>query len=316
MNIGSTQRGTTPHPAMQTDSARAAPLPETIQSSAQDTDLDGFVDIYAPTSLDVPPSGDITQDEVELIETEESFKEMISQSTEAGAPEMKAALLPDDPSLNAELKQRADCLDAAPKDFLQFVAKNTNPRRTWFSFKNVLNIIAELISLKKPALVLNRNCVHCAQAVDRTLAHFTSEGHSDEPKLYQVAEGGRGNFQALIALLGGRILPDQDKETFVRTLSDEIGKGSRGCISIPVKNYPFSHAMNVVYMADGHGPYIICGQQNRVYNLRNDADLEHFWNRYELREDSATLIVRTGQAPSVPATTARGMEMRLLGDLV
>ncbi len=295
------QGGTTSHIPIQTDPVRTESL-QTIQSPIQDPALDDFVDLYAPASQDMPLNGDITQDEFNVIETEDSFAELIHQRTETAAPTgMKTAFLPDDAPLNHELNLRAERdLNTQPQDFLQFVAKNTNPHRTWFSFKNLLNIIADFISLKKPALVLNQNCVHCAQAVDRTLAQFTPEGRSSNtPKLHQVAEGRRGSFEALMNQHPGHTL--QDQGTFVQELTTAIGKGSRGCISIPVKNYPFSHAMNVVHMADGGGPYIICGQQNRVYNLSAPTDLAHFWDRYELRQDRLAIVTLTGQAPGMSA---------------
>lgn len=306
------QGGTTPHGPMQTEALHTPPPSQTIQNQAPDSDLDDFVDLYVPAPRDIPPGSEITQDEFELIESEHSFESLISHKTEAGAPAgTKTAFLPDDAPLNHELNLRAEKdLDTQPQDFLKFVSKNTNPHRTWFSFKNLLHIIADLVSLKKPTLVLNQNCVHCAAAVDRTLAQFTPEGRgTNAPKLYQVAEGRRGSFEALMSQNPGQAL--QDRGRFVQDLTEVIGKGSRGCISIPVRNYPFSHAMNVVHMADGGGPYIVCGQQNRVYNLSEPTDLQHFWDRYEIQPDRMAIIARTGQAPESPAADP-GVTMQAL----
>ncbi|MGB3276790.1 MAG: hypothetical protein WBA82_11430 [Castellaniella sp.] len=305
MNTVSTQSHTAPHGSTQAEACTQTSSSQTILNQQPDPDLDDFVDLYAPAPRDMPPSSEITLDEFDLIESEHSFESLISQNTAADIPAgLKTAFLPDDAPLNHELNLRAEQdLNAQPQDFLKFVSKNTNPQRTWFSFKNLLHIIADLVSLKKPTMVLNQNCVHCAAAVDRTLAQFTPEGRgSNAPKLYQVAEGRRGSFEALMNQHPGQALEDQSQ--FVQDLTEVIGKGSRGCISIPVKNYPFSHAMNVVHMADGGGPYIVCGQQNRVYNLSEPTDLQHFWDRYEIQQGRMAIITKTGQAPEATATVS------------
>ena len=191
------------------------------------------------------------------------------------------------------------------------MARNTNPQRTWLSFKNLLHILTDLISLKKPTLVLNQNCDHCARAVDQTLAQLTPQGRGpDTPRLHQVAEGRRGAFEALINQRPGRAL--QDQGAFIRELTEAISEGSRGCISMPVKGRPFSHAMNVVNMAGGNGLYIVCGQQNRVYDLNDPGDLEHFWRRYEIRQDQAAIIARTGKAPETAAPSSGQSDGQML----
>lgn len=81
---------------------------------------------------------------------------------------------------------------------------------------------------------------------------------------------------------------------------------------MPVKGRPFSHTMNVVNMAGGNGLYIVCGQQNRVYDLNDPGDLEHFWSRYEIRQNQAAVIARTGQAPETAAPSSGQSDGQML----
>ncbi len=307
------QGGTTHRVPMQDDFSRTDAPSGKVQNQSGDADLEDFVDLYGPASPKVSSGQEVSPDEFELIETEDSFDMLISQDARESTPAgTKTTFLPDDARLNDELGLRAERdLNANPKDFLQFVARNTNPQRTWFSFKNLLNILTDLISLKKPTLVLNQNSVHCARAVDQTLAQFTPQGRGpDTPRLHQVAEGRRGAFEALINQHPGLALEDQG--AFIRELTEAIGEGSRGCISMPVKGRPFSHAMNVVNMTGGNGLYIVCGQQNRVYDLNDPGDLEHFWSRYEIRQNQAAVIARTGQAPETAAPSSGQSDGQML----
>lgn len=284
------------------------PVGSTSAGKAGQTDqsshggLDRYVDLYAPTAYDPISQPGLTESEFETIETQFTFESLVKQDETGIQSGLETKFLPEDARLNHELNVCAKReLNAHPEGFLKFVSAHTNPRRAWFSFKNLLHIIADYVSLRKPTLLLNANCVHCAAAVDRTLSQFTAEGRdSSAPKMYQVAEARPGCFTALMSEQYGQSVDAE--ANFVYELKEVIDRGSRGCISIPVKNRKFSHAMNVVHMADGGGIYIVCGQQNRVYNLNDPADLQHFWGRYEIQPGRSALIARTGRAPQIVAS--------------
>ncbi|MGN6579462.1 MAG: toxin glutamine deamidase domain-containing protein [Bordetella sp.] len=199
-------------------------------------------------------------------------------------------------------------LDSNPRSFLALVAEKTNPERNWFSFRNLLSIIGDLFSGKKPELVLNRNCVHCAVALEATLSQFdpegaarkwTVEGKTSSSRVFQVAERERGEFVSLADQYEARLLNAGDD--FLRDLKEAIPEGKRGCISLPVKGYGFSHAMNVVHATGGL--YLVCGQQGLVYDLGNAEDLDKVRERYLIDggddvNGQNRIVCQTGNAPS------------------
>lgn len=214
----------------------------------------------------------------------------------------------EDKGLTDELRLRAiRDLDSDPKSFLALIAEKTNPERSWFSFRNLLSIIGDLFSGKTPELVLNKNCVHCSVALDATLSQFdpenkgrkwTVDGKTSSSRLFQVAERERGQFVSLSDQYGATQL--RAGEGFLDDLKAAIPEGKRGCISLPVKGYGFSHAMNVVHTANGL--YLVCGQQGLVYDLGKTEDLDKVRERYLIdgggdANGQSRIVCQTGNAP-------------------
>lgn len=226
-----------------------------------------------------------------------------------GPTALRVKIQAEDKTLTDELRLRAiRDLDSDPRSFLTLVAEKTNPERNWFSFRNLVSIIGDLFSGKKPELVLNRNCVHCSVALEATLSQFdpenegrkwTVDGKASSSRLFQVAEHRRGQFVSLTDQYEAKLLSAGDG--FLHDLKEAIPEGKRGCISLPVKGYGFSHAMNVVHTTSGL--YLVCGQQGLVYDLDKAEDLDKVRQRYVIDGSDDTngqnrIVCRTGNAPS------------------
>lgn len=226
-----------------------------------------------------------------------------------GSAALQVKIQPEDKTLTDDLRLRAiRDLDSNPGSFLALIAEKTNPERNWFSLRNLVSIIGDLFSGKKPELVLNRNCVHCAVALEATLSQFdpqtqggkwTVGGKTSSSRVFQVAERERGEFVSLTGQYEARLLRAGDD--FLRDLKETIPQGKRGCISLPVKGYGFSHAMNVVHTTGGL--YLVCGQQGQVYDLDKAEDLDKVRERYLIGGGDDTngqnrIVCQTGNAPS------------------
>jgi len=237
---------------------------------------------------------------------------------------LRVKILAEDQTLTDELRLCAiRDLDSKPGSFLALIAEKTNPERNWFSLRNLVSIIGDLFSGRKPELVLNRNCVHCTVALDATLSQFdpetqggkwTVDGKTSTSRLFQVAERERGEFVSLSNQYEARLLGAGDG--FLRDLKEAIPEGKRGCISLPVKGYGFSHAMNVVHTTAGL--YLVCGQQGLVYYLDKAEDLDKVRERYLIDgSDEASgqnrIVYQTGNAPGnahlLPKLDLDGWEM-------
>ena len=226
-----------------------------------------------------------------------------------GPAVLRVKIQAEDKALTDELRLCAiRDLDSNPGSFLALVAEKTNPERNWFSFRNLVSIIGDLFSGKKPELVLNRNCVHCSVALEATLSQFDPEnggrkwavdGKTPTLRLFQVAEHERGEFVSLADQYEAKLLSAGDG--FLHDLKEAIPEGKRGCLSLPVKGYGFSHAMNVVHTTSGL--YLVCGQQGLVYDLDKAEDLDKVRQRYVIDGSDDTngqnrIVCQTGNAPS------------------
>lgn len=225
-----------------------------------------------------------------------------------GHAALQVKIQAEDTTLTDELRLCAiRDLDSNPRSFLTLIAEKTNPDRNWFSFRNLVSIIHDFFSGKTPELVLNRNCVHCSVALEATLSQFdpaskggkwTVDGKTSTSRLFQVAEHERGQFVSLANQYEAKLLGAGDG--FLRDLKAAIPEGKRGCISLPVKGYGFSHAMNVVHTTSGL--YLVCGQQGLVYDLDKAEDLNQVRERYLIDGgDDASgqnrIACQTGNAP-------------------
>jgi hypothetical protein len=301
------------------------------------------VDLFAPESAQ--RGDELSVDDFDLVESPESFQgtftnarlsesdsdlddfEKIDSNPEdgwvdvggvdesvdgtRGSAALRVKIQPEDEALTDELRLRAirdlDSDHPNPGSFLALVAEKTNPERHWFSFRNLVSIVGGLFSGKKPELVLNRNCVHCAVALEATLSQFdpenggrkwTVDGKTSTSRLFQVAERERGQFVALTDQYEARLLGAGDG--FLHDLKQAIPEGKRGCISLPVKGYGFSHAMNVVHTTSGL--YLVCGQQGLVYDLDKAEDLDKVRERYLIdgggdANGQNCIVCQTGNAP-------------------
>ena len=292
------------------------------------------VDLFAPESTQ--RGNELSIEDFDLVQSPESFQgtlanarlfesdsdlddfEKIDSGIEedwvdvgSGAQEstpLQVKIQAEDKTLTDELRLCAiRDLDSNPRNFLTLVAEKTNPERNWFGFRNLLSIIGDLFSGKAPELVLNRNCVHCSVALDATLSQFdpenegrkwTVDGKTSTSRLFQVAEHERGQFVSLANQYETRLLGAGDD--FLRDLKAAVPEGKRGCISLPVKGYGFSHAMNVVHTTNGF--YLVCGQQGLVYDLGKAEDLDKVRERYLIDGSDDTngqnrIVCQTGNAP-------------------
>lgn len=285
---------------------------ESSQAMGSAQDDGDWVDLYDP-ALESREDGQVTVDAFTLSETEEGFEQIMC--TESDLPAASDAsqvepFLPQNPDLDRQLDMHARNAATDPKPLLKFVAQNTNPNRSWFGLQNLLHILNDIIHFRRPVMVLNRNCVHCARTVDQTLAQLTAgRDGTVASRMYQVNLGNNGDFMALMGERGapgqegsliGANVREQGREAFADALKERIGAGQRGCISTPVKGYSFSHAMNVVHTTEGR-LFVICGQQGKVYDLNDAGDLADFWKRYGVgaEGDRTTYVVCTGEAPAV-----------------
>ena len=293
------------------------------------------VDLFAPEPTQ--RGGELSVDDFEIVKSPEGFQgaltnarlsesdsdlddfEKIDSKSEddwvevgSGAQEpasLRVKIQAEDKTLTNDLRLSAiRDLDSNPRDFLTLIAEKTNPERSWFSFRNLLSIISDLFSGKTPELVLNRNCVHCAVTLEATLSQFDPEsdgrkwvvdGKPSPLRLFQVAEHERGQFVSLANRFEAKLLAAGDG--FLRDLKEAIPEGKRGCISLPVKGYGFSHAMNVIHTTSGL--YLVCGQQGLVYDLGKAEDLDQVRERYVIDGDHDTngqnrIVCQTGNAPS------------------
>jgi hypothetical protein len=294
----STQRGD----ELGVDDFELVKSPESFQGaftharlSERDSDLDGFEEIDSDIEDGWVDTGGVDG----------------SVGGTQGPAALRVKIQPEDKPLTEELRMSAirdlDSDRSNPRAFLTLVAEKTNPERHWFSFRNLVSIIGDLFSGKKPELVLNRNCVHCTVALEATLSQFDPEttggkwkvdGNTSSSRLFQVAERERGEFVSLTNQYEARLLNAGDD--FLRDLKEAIPEGKRGCISLPVKGYGFSHAMNVVHTTSGL--YLVCGQQGLVYDLDKAEDLDKVRERYLVDEGDDTngqnrIVCQTGNAP-------------------
>ncbi|MFA5487793.1 MAG: hypothetical protein WC284_01130 [Candidimonas sp.] len=270
------------------------------------------LDLYGPdTSAPIGhDESEVDADDFDVLDFDGDFADLLADVRQEDRPRvregsaqieskpMPSAHAPAPAPLNNELQQKASAtLASNPGEFFGFVAKNTNPNSLWFRIKNLAGIIADLFQLKKPTLALHQNCVHCSVAVDETLAQFAEKRSASTPNLYQVTTRKPAAFFALYG-------KDPDSvparpNALLEQLRDCIPPGSRACITVPVAGQYLSHAMNFVRMDDRD--FIICGQQNKVYDLSLPTDVQHFYERYNVNpdEDQRPLCyLITGEAPS------------------
>lgn len=233
--------------------------------------------------------------------------------------------LPSDEKLSFRLINQLGSLTNKPEDFFGFVAQNTNPYRISNFFQN-LTIAATEFLRGNGLTAVERNCVHCDQAVDKTLAQFVSS-ESDNYQLFQVAEAGKGAFLNLttsptdesivlaltpksdtLALLKEAVLgaPPKDGET-----ADPTANHKRACFTVSVKGRDFGHAMNYVHYDDDRS-FVICGQTGTVYNLALAPDRALFDKYYGAAESDKSVrilqVLVTGTAPQnvfQPSSDAR-----------
>lgn len=218
--------------------------------------------------------------------------------------------LPVNAELDNELTALASDINHNPKSVLQYVAKNTNPKRIWFNLKNLASIIKDLITFNKPLFILNKNCILCANAVDDTLSSMCNQ--NSQARMNQAAT--RHAVRSVDLYLGS-LEPSNDTKTFLSErnsvipgLLERVETGRRACISVPVNGYPFSHVMNLVRMPDdgsseqSNRNFIICGQMGRIWDLGVQADIDDFHSRYGDRTNThsagVVTILETGYAPS------------------
>ena len=222
--------------------------------------------------------------------------------------------LPPDEKLNFRLVNELGSLANKPEDFFSFVAQNTNPYRISNFFQNLTVAATEFLS-GKGLTAVERNCVHCAQAVDRTLAQFASPD-ADSHQLLQVAEAGKGAFLNLTTRptddsIVVALTPASDTLALLKeavngaplddgTPGDSAATPKRACFTVSVKGRDFGHAMNYVRYDDDRS-FVICGQTGTVYNLALATDRALFDKYYGAAESDKSVrilqVLVTGAAP-------------------
>lgn len=200
--------------------------------------------------------------------------------------------------VKAELKDMlaAGDLENDPKKVLGFVAKNTNPGWLAFSWNNLMDALRacyEKLSLSPLVeVVFSQNCVHCARAVDQTLAQMQAfrQGKTSDLDLMQVDQGKADEFYLIHGAMNSKGLAVKDEQGvhFLEHLKNAVLPGQRACIAVPVKSVggKFSHAMNFVNLGPSVGQmadrcFILCGQTGRVYDLSDASDVRRFCDRYD-----------------------------------
>jgi hypothetical protein len=213
------------------------------------------------------------------------------------APQEQARtqFLPADAELDHQLENDAGLLNHQPETVLKFIAKNTNPRRIVYIFQNILTLITEFLKSGKANMVVERNCVHCTQAVERTLAQFPL-AEKQKPRLFQVKNPGQGEFIGISPSVTARELTNESN--LLDVLRSLVQPNERACIGVPVLGKPYSHAMN--YVRYDKDEFVICGQTGTVYNMTSVTDQDKFAARYGVEKqagDRFLQVIVTGQAP-------------------
>lgn len=171
---------------------------------------------------------------------------------------------------------RALCVAAGPIETkLRFLATQSNPY--WLSgmLRNLgaygPNLLGRPLAL--PPLVVNRNCVYCAKAVDRSLDGAQADAMDTAP-LWLARETRQGSLAFLTCAPGVRqgVVRVRPATPLVDALFQTIAPGRRAIASLPVLGYAgVRHAVNVVHLADG-GRYLIDAQRNQVYDVARHDD--------------------------------------------
>ena len=229
------------------------------------------------------PTGNAATGEAERLDSEDDWDDMSNMGAVNGPDEtpcFRTAYLPKNEMLNAELSQQFSI--NRPDIFFGFVANHTNPNRIEYSLRNFLLLVIVMIMTGKFSFVLQRNCVHCTHAVDRTLAQFIADsGPESEPQMYQLAERNAGAF---VGIKGSKLdiaLTRTAINEVLYIIEDQVPAGKRAGIRVPVAGLPFAHAMNYVHLDSGE-KFIICGQQRTRCNLQLPTDVIAFHTNYNV----------------------------------
>jgi hypothetical protein len=210
---------------------------------------------------------------------------------------LRPGFLPPHPRLDRKLTLEYEFLRYEPKRLFSFVARNTNPHRLRYSLWNLFANLGIALRTLKFSWVLQRNCVPCVLAVDKTLSQF-ADGRVAAPRFYQVAE--RRSLSFCGVLDGNRPVRVRigERDTLAESLTACVPSGQRACISVPVRGRPCFHALNVVHMPSGER-YVLCGQQRRVYSLDSPADVQALHSRYGVAPalEGYFIVALTGSAP-------------------
>ena len=292
---------------MQINSASASTV-----ASVQESSIDDFCVVGNPVSMDAVFSPDGDDDEWAMFD-----KPAAEKDVPAPRQDTPTKFLASNAGLNNRLSQELSSHPNKPEAFFGFIAKNTNPNRISYLFQNIFSAISNFLTGKKLDTVVERNCVHCTQAVDKTLAQFCSNRATENPDLFQVGEPGRGEFLHITSTSGSKeqfrsLTHKSDalsvlKEAVLNTddspstdPKDATSNHKRACFSIPVRGQPHSHAMNYVHY-DDNKEFVICGQTGTVYDLSRAQDRNLFNSYYGVAESEGRprvlQVLVTGEAP-------------------
>jgi hypothetical protein len=266
-----------------------------LASSAEENVTLVIDGLYDAEKLFGPTEQEAAQDQTELDGWEAIPKQADDVTSPALTKQAGTQFLPADAELDNQLENDAGLLNHQPEIVLKFIAKNTNPRRIVYIFQNILTLITEFLKSGKANMVVERNCVHCTQAVEKTLTQFPL-AEKQKPHLFQVKNPGQGEFVGISpSVTAQELTGERDLLDVLRSL---VQPNQRACIGVPVLGKPYSHAMN--YVRYNKNEFVICGQTGTVYNMTSVTDQDKFAARYgvEKQEGGRFLqVIVTGKAP-------------------
>ena len=177
---------------------------------------------------------------------------------------------------------------------LQFLAEKVNPHKLVGGLNNAFDY---LMGRNSGAIAL-RNCITCAKAVDANLGLMLAkqQDHTTPLQFWDATDTGEGvMIQTTTKSHTVGLVSDQSLSSLLRA---ELAPESRAIISVPVSESNDSHAMNLLHFKSGQS-YLVDGQNGKVYDLQNHADVIQIDNQYSAngRDIAPVTIHMTGDLP-------------------